>query len=131
MTAEPGDKEAGTTTLESIIILPLILGFFLVVLQFALVAHASNLAHQAATAAVAESRRSTGTAAGGETRAQELLRQSGADVLLQGYQVSITRNAQTTSVTVSGKAVSFVPWMNGIPVTETISGPVERWVPRQ
>jgi hypothetical protein len=46
---------------------------------------------------------------------------------LSGYSVSVSSNGQRVQVQVSGTAMSMIPGISGLQVTQSASGPVERW----
>jgi hypothetical protein len=50
---------------------------------------------------------------------------------LRDAKITITRTADTVTVTVTGRVATVMPGVELPPVTSTLTGPVERWVPAQ
>lgn len=121
--------EKGSALLEAVFTVPLCVAVILGIVQYALFAHATGLAHQAATAAVSEARRDGGTPEAGRRSAQDFLDSSTG--LLKAPSVTVTRGATTATATVTGTVWTFLPWaQDGLPVKEQVTAAVERWVPR-
>jgi hypothetical protein len=95
--------------------------------QGALYYHARDLALAAATDGLTAARSRTGSSDDGQRAAAGFLaRAGGADSLTAASVVSI-RSPTTATVTVSGHAISLVPGLPGWSITQTASGPVERF----
>lgn len=101
----------------------LLLGAF----QGALWANGSNVAETSAQAGYTVARSYESTADAGRTAAIELI--NGIPGSLTDTQVTVNRTAETVTVTVSGRVKSILPMITMPLVTQTITGPVERWVP--
>ena len=101
----------------------------LLIVQFAVWEHAENIAHATAEEALAAARVQGGTAADGQQRAEQVISQIGSSVLT-GPQVSVTMTPADVTVRVTGTAEQVLP-IPGLtfPVTATVTGPVERFVP--
>lgn len=99
----------------------------MLIVQFALFAHAQSLVEASAEEGAAVARRSDGTEAGAQAESMTYLDQLGRK-MLTSRSVSATRTAETATVTVSGSVLSVVPGFH-LRVKETSSGPVERYVP--
>lgn len=122
-----GDRGAGAA--EVVIAVPLLMLIILMIVQFAVWYHAVSVAQATAEEALAAARVQGGSAAAGQQRASQVLGQVG-DAVLVGPQVSVTRTAATTTVQVHGTAERVVPLPGlSLPVTVTVTGPVERFVP--
>jgi hypothetical protein len=104
----------------------LLLLLILVVIQFAIYEHASEVAQATAAQALAATRVVGGTTTSGQTEAQSLLDNVGRGVLIRP-EVSVTRAATTARVTVTGSAEGVIPLIH-LPVSATSSGPLERFV---
>jgi len=122
----PGTRERGSVTLENIIIYPAVMIFIFGFFQFALWLHAKDLAHGAATAAYYESRVLNGTAAQGQAAGQNLI--DGAGGTINGSTVTVTRTATTVVATVTGSTTMMIPGWPGSSLSETVTGPIERFV---
>jgi Flp pilus assembly protein TadG len=111
---------------ELVVATPLLLLLILVVIQFALFEHASQVAQTAAAEALASTRTDGATSSSGQAEAQVILHAVGRGVLLNPA-VSVTRTATVATVTVTGTTEGLLPFLH-LPVHATSSGPVERFV---
>jgi Flp pilus assembly protein TadG len=111
---------------ELIVATPLLLLLILAVIQFAIYEHASEVAQATASQALASTRVVGGTTASGRSDAMSLLANIGRGVLIDPA-VSVTRDATSARVTVTGTAEDVIPLMH-LPVSATSSGPIERFV---
>jgi Flp pilus assembly protein TadG len=118
--------ERGSVTLENIIIWPVVMVFMFGFFQFALWLHARDLAHGAATSAYYEARLYDGTIADAQAVGRGVLEASGGTI--EGANVAVTRTVTTVTVTVTGSIALIVPGWPGSNVSETVTGPVERYV---
>jgi len=101
----------------------------LVIVQFAVWEHAVSVAQATAEEALAATRVQGGSAAAGQERADQVLAQIGGAVLVDPN-VSVTRSAVTATVQVHATAERVFPLPGlSLPVTVTVAGPVERFVP--
>lgn len=122
-----GDRGAGAA--ELVIAVPLLMLLILLIVQFAIWAHASSVAQATAEEALAATRVQGGSAAAGQQRAAQVLSQVGRSVLVSP-QVSVTRTAATATVQITGTAEEVLPVPGfTFPVRITVTGPVERFVP--
>ncbi len=121
------DRGAGSA--EIVIAVPLLMLLILLIVQFAVWEHAESIAHATAEEALAAARVQGGTAADGQQRAEQVISQIGSSVLT-GPQVSVTMTPADVTVRVTGTAEQVLP-IPGLtfPVTATVTGPVERFVP--
>jgi len=112
-----------------VIAVPLLMLLILLVVQFALWAHASAVAQATAEEALAAARVQGGSAAAGQQRAHQVLAQIGGAVLA-GPRITVTRSPVTATVQITGTAERVLPVPGlAVPVTVTVTGPVERFVP--
>ena len=116
------DGYAGTA-----IAYPAVIVFCLALFQFGLYYVASNTAQAAAETAYQQARAYQSTPADGIAAGQGLL---GRGSLLHNGDVTITRTATTATVTVTGDAVTILPGLPVPRVVKTLTGPIERWIPR-
>jgi Flp pilus assembly protein TadG len=122
-----GDRGAGAA--EVVIAVPLLMLIILLIVQFAVWEHAVSVAQATAQEALASARVQGGSAADGQQRAAQVLSQVG-DAVLVDPQVSVTRTAVTVTVQVHATAERVFPFPGlSFPVTVTVTGPVERFVP--
>ena len=125
----PGDHdEHGAMSLAQVVITaPALLFLLMLIVQFGLMFHARNIAEQAAQEGAAVARRFDGTQTQGREKALQLLTAVGEGTL-KDRDVTASRTADTASVTVTGTVVSVVPGFS-LSVSESASGPVEKYVP--
>jgi Flp pilus assembly protein TadG len=113
-------------SVELVVATPLLLLLILVVIQFAIYEHASEVAQSAASQALAATRTIGGTTTSGETEAQSILTNLAGGSLIDPH-VSVTRNSTTARVIVTGRAEALIPLIH-LTVKATSSGPLERFV---
>jgi Flp pilus assembly protein TadG len=112
---------------QVVITAPALLFLLMLIVQFGLMFHARNIAEQAAQEGAAVARRFDGTQTQGREKALQLLTAVGEGTL-KDRDVTASRTAGTASVTVTGTVVSVVPGFS-LSVSESASGPVEKYVP--
>lgn len=122
------DSERGNAPVEFVLIFPVLLVMFFGIIQGAMWYQGQNIAHAAASAAYNNSRASNGTSGSGVTAGNQVINQHPGS--LNGVSVSVDKNANEVSATVTGHASTFIPGWNGPTITQTVSGPTERWVNR-
>ena len=115
--------ERGAVSAELVIATPLLLLLIMGVIQFALWQHATHVAEAAAQQALSVGRLQGETAAAGAAEGEAVLRQVGSGVLSDPA-VSATKTNATTTVVVTGRAVSVVGFFD-LPVKAVASGPSE------
>lgn len=98
----------------------------LAALQAALWAVGTNTAQAASQAAYTAARAYQSDPAAGRASAQALI---GSGRGLTDPTVIVTRTPDQVTVTVTGNVRSILPGITLPPVTRSITGPVERWVP--
>src|ERR1039458_7570057 len=115
--------ERGSVSAELVLATPLLLVLIMGVVQFALWQHAEHVAAAVAQQGLAVGRLQGETAAAGQAEAQSVLDQLGTGVLI-APDITATRTATTTTVVVTGHAISVVGLFS-LPVTAAASGPTE------
>jgi Flp pilus assembly protein TadG len=123
---ESEGAETGAVSVEVVIAVPAVLMMVLLIVQFAVYAHATHIAQAVAAQALAVTRAESGTATDGQREARSVLAQLDPTVLVQ-VTYNVRRDATTAQVTVSGTAESVVPGLH-LRVSQTARGPVERYV---
>ncbi len=111
---------------ELVVATPLLLLLILSVIQFAMYEHASEVAQATASQALAATRVVGGTTAAGQAEAEAVLANIGKGLLI-GPEVTVSRNATTAQVLVTGSAEDIIPLIH-LPVRANASGPLERFV---
>jgi Flp pilus assembly protein TadG len=112
---------------QVVITAPALLFLLMLIVQFGLMFHARNVAEQAAQEGTAAARHFDGTTTQAREKALQLLATVG-DGTLKHRDVTATRTDDTATVTVTGTVVSVVPGFT-LSVSESASGPVEKYVP--
>ena len=120
-------ERGATSIVETVLVAPALLFALMLIVQFGLLFHAQNVAEAAAQEGAAEARRFDGTPAAAEETTRTFLAELGPR-MLTGRTVTAERTAETASVTVTGTVISLVPGLD-LKVTESATGPVERYVP--
>jgi len=121
------DERGAVSLAQVVITAPALLFLLMLIVQFGLMFHARNIAEQAAQEGAAVARRFDGTQAQGREKALQLLTAVGEGTL-KNRDVTANRTADTATVTVTGTVVSVVPGFS-LSVSESASGPVEKYVP--
>lgn len=122
----PGNKaEEGSSTVEVVIVFPLLILTLMLVFQFAFWYHARHVALAAAEEGARAARVDTGTAAAGAARAERFVRDLGSSVIVNP-KVSASRNLDVARVEVSGQARNVVPGLR-LPIRQVSQGPIERF----
>lgn len=122
----PGNKaEDGSSTVEVVIVFPLLILTLMLVFQFAFWYHARHVALAAAEEGARAARVDTGTAAAGAARAERFLGDLGPSVMVNP-KVSASRNLDVARVEVSGQARNVVPGLR-LPIRQASQGPIERF----
>jgi hypothetical protein len=124
MTRRPRSRrdERGLVSAELTIVVPLLVWWLMLIVQFGLWWHGKQVADAAAAEAVDVAQTPDGTAADGEAAALTLLDSSGN---LTGVSVAVDRGTDVVTVEVHGDAPQLIPgW--GWGVTARSQAPVER-----
>jgi Flp pilus assembly protein TadG len=117
--------ERGLVSVELTIVVPLLVWWLMLIVQFGLWWHAKQVADAAAAEAIDVAQTPDGTAAEGEAAARSFLDSSGN---LTGVGVSVDRGVDVVTAEVQGDAPRLIPgW--GWGVTAGSEAPVERPIP--
>lgn len=120
----PGRRDRGSATVEFALAAPLAGLLLMLIVQFAMWAHATHIAQAAANSGVQTARIYGGSAASGEDTTQTVLDQL-AGSTLTGASVTVTRTATDATVTVDGTAIAVLPGLS-LPVHTSVTAPRER-----
>ena len=121
----PG-RDRGSATLEVSILAPLLLLVVFTIIQVGLWSYARSLALGAAQEGVAAGRAYQSSAEAGRARAQAFLDATAGDSLV-GSVVTTSATAGSLRVEVTGRALSVLPGVPGLPVRQRAEGPLERF----
>ncbi|MFB7576268.1 TadE/TadG family type IV pilus assembly protein [Streptomyces sp. NPDC056165] len=118
--------DRGDTSIQMAIIFPFVLLATVAVIQASMWYYARQIALTAAREGLTAARAYQSSPADGAAQARNVLGRTAGDSL-RGYSVSASSNGQRVRVQVSGTALSMIPGVSGLRVTQSASGPVERW----
>ena len=121
--ASPTGAERGSSAVEMVIIFPVTLLIVLLIIQFGVWYHASDVARAAAQQGVKAASAYGATAAEGQASADTVLRQNG-NSLIQAPLVTPYRDGAVARVTVTGSALSVVPAFH-LSIHVSATSPVE------
>jgi Flp pilus assembly protein TadG len=110
-------------SVEFAIAAPLVLFLLMLIIQFALWAHATHIAQAAANAGVQATRVHGGTIAAGEAQTQAVLDQLSGSTLADPT-VTVSRTPTAATVTVDGAATAVLPGLS-LPVHASATAPRE------
>lgn len=119
--------ERGSSTLELVILFPVVLLVIFGAVQGALYFHARSVALSAAQEGVRAASGETGSVEAGSKTANEFVAQAGGDDVLTDLAVSGQRSQTAAKVTVTGRPLSVIPGVLNIKVSQTAEAPVERF----
>jgi Flp pilus assembly protein TadG len=119
-------EDRGDASLQMAIVFPFILLTTIAVIQASLWYYAREIALTAAREGLTAARAYQSSPADGTARAQEVLGRSAGDSL-HGYGVTASNDGRRVRVRVSGTALSMIPGLPGLTITQSASGPLERW----
>ena len=117
------DPDRGSSTVEAVITIPVIVVFTLLVIQFALMWNARHTAQAAAQLAARSAATYESTAGIGQADAEDYLSRT-APNLLSGRSVQVNRGADAVTVTVVASVPSVIPFAS-FTVDEQASAPIE------
>jgi Flp pilus assembly protein TadG len=118
-------SQRGTTTLEAVLVFPVLLLLLMLIIQFALWYHATDVATAAAQDGVRAARVEGGTGQDGYARANTLLDEA-ARSILQDRKVVVARTTDDARVEVSGTCIALVPFLR-LPVRAVAESGTERF----
>ena len=118
--------EGGASAVELVLYMPILMFTILFAVQFSLVYLGGQVASGAAREA-ARTARVTGNAAQAQAVGERIVRQIGEGVL-DDARVLPQVGPERARVTVSGQASKILPFLAIPRVTETVEGPIERFV---
>lgn len=110
--------------IEFLLTISMLIAVFLLMLQYAVKAHAHRVAQAAAEEALAAASAYDGTVASGEHAGNDTLTDLGS---LSNTTVAVTRNGATASVTITGDVEQLIPFVP-VHVTVHLEGPIEQFV---
>lgn len=118
--------DRGDTSVQMAIIFPFVLLATVAVIQASMWYYARQVALTAAREGLTAARSYQSSPADGAAQARAVLGRTAGDSL-SGYSVTAGSNGQRVRVQVTGTALSMIPGVSGLHVSQSASGPVERW----
>jgi Flp pilus assembly protein TadG len=122
---QPRSGERGVTSVELVIVTPVLLLLILLIVQIGLYFHASHIALAAAEEGTRAARTRLGTAAAGQARARRFVTALGGGLLLSPV-VTASRGPTTARVEVRARVATVVPGFQ-LAVDRVVESPVERF----
>src|SRR6476620_816824 len=104
-----GDADRGDASVQAVIIVPVIVVLTLLVVQFVLVWHGRHVAQAAAQGAARSAAAYQADPGAGQAGGNQYLAEV-APNLLPGHAVTVTRDAETVTVTVSAHVLTVIPF---------------------
>lgn len=115
--------DAGSATLQAVVTMPVVLLTTFTIVQAVLYFMANTAVTNGAQIALEISRAQSSSAQAGQTAAGSYLADQGA---LRDSNVTVSRGAESVTVTTTATAPSLVPFVSLPPVRSHLTGPVER-----
>ncbi|MEW2471079.1 TadE family protein [Streptomyces sp. NPDC046994] len=119
--------DRGDASIQMAIIFPFVLLATVAVVQASMWFYARQIALTAAREGLTAARAYQSSSADGAAQARDVLERTAGDSL-RGYSVSVSSSGQRVQVQVTGTAQSMIPGVSGLHVSQSASGPQERWV---
>jgi hypothetical protein len=116
--------EAGSSTTELVLLMPVVLLLVMLIVQFGLWLHAQQIATAAAQEGLVTAQAEFGTSVAGRDRATSFLLEAGG---LRQVRVDAARGETSVRVEVAGVTPAVIPGM-ALAVGAVAQGPVERFV---
>ncbi|MER6273933.1 TadE family protein [Streptomyces sp900105755] len=119
-------EDRGDTSIQMAIVFPFVLLATIAVIQASMWYYARQIALTAAREGLTAARAYQAGPADGAAQARDVLGRTAGDSL-RGYSVAASTTGQRVRVQVSGTALSMIPGVPGLTITQSASGPAERW----
>ncbi|GJF26465.1 TadE family protein [Streptomyces sp. HO565] len=119
--------DRGDASIQMAIVYPFVLLATIAVIQASMWYYARQIALTAAREGVTAARAYQAGPSDGTARAREVLGRTAGDSL-RSPSITAGSNGERVRVQVSGIAQSMIPGIPGLTITQSASGPVERWV---
>ncbi|MEU3855433.1 TadE family protein [Streptomyces sp. NPDC029554] len=118
--------DRGDAAIQMAIVYPVVLLAAITVIQASMWYYARQIALTAAREGVAAARAYQASPGDGAARAREVLGRTAGDSL-RSVSVTAGSTGERVRVEVSGRTQSMIPGLKGLTITQSASGPVERW----
>jgi Flp pilus assembly protein TadG len=122
-----GSRDAGSASVEIAILFPVLLLVITAIVQYGLWFHARSIALAAAQEGVTAARLYQADPAAGPRRARVFVATHGSDTLTDVAATATVPGPAQIGVQVSGRALSILPGVQGLMVSQSAEGPIERF----
>ncbi len=119
-------RDRGSATVEIAVLAPVLLLVVFTIVQVGLWSYARSLALGAAQEGVLAGRSFGATVAAGRVRAEQFLEERAGDSLVDPAVVARASDG-SVRIEVTGRSLSVLPGVPGLPVRQSAEGPVERF----
>lgn len=120
-------RDAGSASVEIAILFPVVLLVVTAIVQYGLWFHARSIALAAAQEGVTAARLYGASPAAGPERARAFVEAHGSDSLSDVVATATSPGPEQIGVQVTGRALSILPGVPGLTVTQSAEGPIERF----
>lgn len=120
-------RDAGSASVEIAILFPVVLLVITAIVQYGLWFHARSIALAAAQEGVTAARLYDADPAVGPVRAHAFVDAHGSDSLSDVVATATSPGPEQIGVQVTGRALSILPGVPGLTVTQSAEGPIERF----
>ena len=121
------DRDAGSASVEIAILFPVVLLVVTAIVQYGLWFHARSIALAAAQEGVTAARLYEAGPTAGPERARAFVEAHGSDSLSDVVATATSPGPEQIGVQVTGRALSILPGVPGLTVTQSAEGPIERF----
>lgn len=127
MTRHRGAEDGGSASVELVILFPALLLIVTALIQYSLWFHARSIALAAAQQGVSAARAYHSDPTAGRETALAFVADHGAGTLLDANATGSTPVAGHIQVVVTGRSLAVIPGAPGLSVSQSASGPIERF----
>ena len=120
-----GRGQGGAASLELAVVFPAVMALVFLTVQAGIYFHARTLALTAAQEGLRATSALTGNTGQGTARATSFLDRT-ATGWITNQDVAADRTPTTATITVTGRSISLIPGLPGLPIHQQAHGPVER-----
>ncbi len=118
-------RDRGSVAIEAVLVVPVLMVILFLIVQFALWAHAAQVAQLAASEGDRSARSLGGGPAAGVSRAQSILQGPGSG-LASSTAVAAVMPGDLVRITVTGRVVAILPGLS-LPVSAVQVGPIQEF----
>ena len=123
-------REDRGDALQVAVLVPVLMFAVFAVFQGAFWFHAKGIALAAAEQGARAASAQNGSTGEGRASATSIIQEAGGEKTIINANINAGRSANRATVTVTGRSISLLPGVPGLPVSQTASYPVERFTGR-